>query len=66
MSVKVSFKYDAETRRWETIVSGVLTAGEACEAFTAVVMTCELLDAKLQPRALVEAYGEGYKIIPAV
>jgi len=51
--VQVIFTYDEKSCKWEASVVGIEKELEARQAFTAVVMTCQQLNANLQDRALV-------------
>lgn len=64
--VVVSFIYDEDAKKWETIVTGVINSTEARQAFSAVVLTCQMSDASLLGLTLVSPEGEGYKITPVV
>lgn len=64
--VKVVFHYDENVCKWEPIVEGVDTALEAVQAFSAVVLSCQLLELRLLPLARVLYSDEKYIVTPCV
>lgn len=66
MPVRVTFRYDEPTRKWETTVEGAKDPNEAADAFAAVVATCRQLPVAYLHLAIVQNLGDKYAIIPAV
>ena len=65
--IVVSFTYDEDTRLWDPVVHGTHDPIEARQAFSAVVITCQQLNAKLLSYAMSDGIAEKqYRIIPAV
>lgn len=65
-AVRVEFRYDEASRRWDSFVIGASTALEARQAFTATVITVRQLQPTLLALSKVEETPDGYHIIPAV
>ncbi len=71
---KVIFSYDEVSCKWEATVEGAKDAKEAGQAFNAVALTCQQLDARLLKHNKIEEEVVGingvfvlvFKIIPAV
>jgi len=51
--VQVIFTHDDECKKWEVQVTGTTDKVEARQAFTAVVLTCQMADPKLLEYARV-------------
>ena len=61
--VQVIFTYDETDGRWESQVTGAENCEEARHAFSAVVITCQMLDRKLLQHARI---SDDHVVIPAV
>lgn len=58
--------YVEASRKWDVLVEGAVDALEARQAFSAVVLTAQMLDPDLLEHALSEPLSDGaYKITPA-
>jgi hypothetical protein len=66
MPVRVIFEYDEDAAKWAVLVTEASDETEAKQAFAAVVMTCQMLIARLQVQALTAQTPEGVAIAPAV
>jgi hypothetical protein len=68
--IRVIFRYDEPTRKWESSVEGATSALEATQAFNAVIITCQQLDPQLLTHTLAtlnqDETNDLYEIIPAV
>lgn len=64
--VRVTFDYDEKSRKWEAWVSGTESTLESRQAFSAVVLTIQMLDPNLLTATKVEVKDFGHVIIPAV
>lgn len=62
--VRVSFDYDEESKKWIPWVSGAGNSTEARQAFSAVVVTCQMLDERLLNHTAVSAEEYGHAITP--
>lgn len=66
---KVIFTYDDVAKKWTATVTGVENENEALQAFTAVLITMNMVEAKLQDKALVSKTLDNdneFMVIPAV
>lgn len=63
---QITFIYNDELKKWQVVVSGVENETEAVEAFTAVVMTCQMLNPRVLAQSPVKDHVLGFEIIPAV
>jgi len=66
VTVTVSFEYDEEARTWLPVVRGAQDGTEARQAFSAVVLSCMMLDATMLHHTRTEEHSDGYRILPAV
>lgn len=64
--IQVTFNYDEAMRKWEAVVTGVENAIEARQSFSAVVLTCQMLNPNLLHYTRVIVDGNTFKIEPAV
>jgi hypothetical protein len=60
---RVIFTYDEALRKWESEVEGAKDKVEVRQGFSAVVLTCQMLDPDLLIHTKV---NDDYSIIPAV
>lgn len=63
---QVIFTHDDTAKKWVATIKGATSKTEARQGFTAVVVTCQMLDANLQQYASLKLNGDTYEITPAV
>lgn len=64
--MRVVFNYQPETGLWEPVIQGAEDETEARQAFSAVVLTCQLLDPELLTQTVVVWNRQkGHIIVPA-
>jgi len=65
---KVVFEYDPISTRWSPYVEGAQDSMEARHGFSAVVLTCQMLEPDLLPMTIAKTgrHKDRYNITPAV
>lgn len=64
---RVVFTHDEAVRKWSTHVEGARNMKDACDAFQAVVLSCNMLNTNLLDKALITKRDDGnYEVTPAV
>lgn len=66
MPVQVTFTYDEILKKWDPIVTGASDELDAKQAFTAVILTAQMLDINLLLHTKTKQDGDSVHIIPAI